>query len=477
MTAATPDLRAAATTRLRVLVADDEESMRHFVQRGLARRGHDVTTVADGHAAAAAWVASAFDLAVLDLRMPGDGLATLGKLRGHDADAVVVLMTAHGSVDVAVEAMRLGAADFVTKPFEIDELAMRIERAAASRSQSRAHRRLRAMLQQPDGGVGLAAKSRVMRTLLQQVELVADSATTVLLTGESGTGKGLVARALHLRSPRAEQPFLALNCAAMPDTLVESELFGHEAGAFTGARSKKNGLLLRANGGTVLLDEVADMSLAAQAKIERFLVDREFVPLGATQPVKVDVRVIAATNRDLPALVEHGRFRAELLWRLDVVPLHVPPLRERADDLQQLVASALARAAGGTARHHLSADALAAMASYAWPGNVRELENVVERMVVLAGDRTELGVADLPTEIAETTSTALDAAAGEDGYEAARERFDRLYFEALLRRSGGSVTEAARQAGLSRGHLHRRLRDLGLGGKNAHGAPLADDDE
>jgi DNA-binding NtrC family response regulator len=469
---------SAAPAPLRVLVADDEESMRHFLGRGLQRLGHQVTTVADGGAAVAQWQQQPFDLAVLDLRMPGlDGLQALARLRAHDPDAIVVLMTAHGTVDTAVAAMHAGAADFVTKPFPIEELSLRLQRALQARALARQHRQLSGLLQAADGGVGIDAHSPAMQEVLRQVELLGQSATTVLLTGESGTGKGLVAKALHLRSARAQQPFVAMNCAAVPDALVESELFGHEPGAFTGARGKKVGLLQRANGGTLFLDEIADMSPAAQAKIERFLQEREFLPLGAQQSVQVDVRILAATNRDLPALVKAGSFRAELLWRLDVVALRLPPLRERREDVPHLIARCLRRhGRGGQPRHTLSPDALGALCTWHWPGNVRELENVVERMVVMAGPRHELGLADLPAELRGPTDDP-NASAGGD-YEAARRRFDRIYFSALLQRCAGSVTAAAQQAGISRGHLHRRLKELDLDANVARGLPrddLADD--
>ncbi|MFY9341629.1 MAG: sigma-54 dependent transcriptional regulator, partial [Planctomycetota bacterium] len=269
-------------TPLRVLVADDEESMRHFLDRGLRRLGYDVVAVADGETAVARWQVGPFDLAVVDLRMPGlDGLQTLARLRTVAPDAVVVLMTAHGTIDAAVEAMHAGAADFVTKPFTLEELQLRLQRALLLSSATRENRHWRGLLGAPDAGVGLVTHSPAMAEVRRQIDLLGASDATVLLTGESGTGKGLVAKALHLRSARAALPFIAMNCAAVPDALVESELFGHEPGAFTGARARKAGLLQRAHGGTVFLDEIADMRLPAQAKIERFLQDREFLPLGA----------------------------------------------------------------------------------------------------------------------------------------------------------------------------------------------------
>ncbi|HEX5054265.1 MAG TPA: sigma-54 dependent transcriptional regulator [Planctomycetota bacterium] len=452
---------AAPAAPLRVLIADDEESMRHFLQKGLRRLGHATEAVANGDDAVGRWLEGPYDLAVLDLKMPGtDGLAALARIRSADPDAIVVLMTAHGTIATAVEAMHLGAADFVTKPFSLDELQLRLERAVQLRRTTRENRNLRSMLEQPSVRKGLVGQSPAMRDLLRQLDLLRDSTATVLLTGESGTGKGVVAKALHLDSPRSDGPFVAMNCAAVPDTLVESELFGHEPGAFTGARTARAGLLCRAHRGTLFLDEIADMSPAMQAKLERFLQEREFVPLGGTKPVRVDVRVLAATNRDLPAMAKTGAMRPDLLWRLDVVSLRVPPLRERREDVPLLIAQNLQRLARhGRPTPSLTPDAIGAMIAYDWPGNVRELENVVERMVVLAGERTELGIGDLPRELRGPGDGPADAA--DDSYDAARARFDHIYFTNLLRRCGGSITEAAQRAGISRGHLHRRVRELG----------------
>ncbi|MFM1874153.1 MAG: hypothetical protein RL398_3575 [Planctomycetota bacterium] len=461
---------------LRLLVADDEESMRHFVTKGLKRLGYEVTAVEDGEAAAKAWSAGAFDAAVLDLKMPVlDGIGALQRIRSAAPDAAVVMMTAHGTIANAVEAMQLGAADFLSKPFALDELQMRLQKALGARAQRRENAQLRSLVEGTAGGVGIVAESPAMADLVRRIDLLAQSEATVLLTGASGTGKGLVAKALHRTSARRDEPFVALNCAAMPDTLVESELFGHEAGAFTGAQRAKQGLLARANRGTVFLDEIGDMSLAAQAKIERFLQDKEFLPLGAGQAVRVDVRVIAATNRDLAALVASGAFRAELLYRLDVVHLHVPNLRDRREDIPVLLARNLERLTRpGTPPCRLTPEAIGALCVYDWPGNVRELENSVERMLALAGNRTELGVADLPAEV---RSSAAGEASERNDYETARRNFDRAYFTSLLMQTGGSITEAARQAGLSRGHLHRRLKELGCDAQAAREAGRSDVDD
>jgi DNA-binding NtrC family response regulator len=367
--------------------------------------------------------------------------------------------------------MKLGAADFVQKPFEIDELRLRIDRALELRRALQENRNLRELLHEHAGLPGFVCKSAAMRGLQVEIELLRHSDATVLLTGESGTGKGLLARAIHAASPRAAGPFVALNCPAVPDTLFESELFGHEIGAFTGALRAKPGLVTRAHRGTLFLDEIAEMSLPAQAKIERFLHDREFTPLGGGKAQHVDVRIIAATNRDLAECVHEGTFRAELLWRLKVVQLRVPSLRERREDVPQLIVDHLRRIAerGGSAPKTITAEAMASLCAYDWPGNVRELENLTERMLVLAGGRDVLGTGDLPAEV-----RGMLPADGDPGdYEAARRRFDQAYFSALLVQCGGSITEAARRAGLSRGHLHRRLRELRCDANAARSMDLA----
>ncbi|MCA8974009.1 MAG: sigma-54-dependent Fis family transcriptional regulator, partial [Planctomycetes bacterium] len=448
-----------------------------FVRSGLSRLGYAADAVGDGDAAVQRWHQQPYDVAVLDLKMPHlDGIQVLSRIRSQDPEAIVVLMTAHGTVATAVEAMHLGAADFVTKPFAIDELELRLRRALGQRAAHREVRQLRSLLGEPGHATGIIAQSPAMRDVLQQVELLAHSGATVLLTGESGTGKGLVAKALHLCSDRREEPFVALNCATIPDTLVESELFGHEAGAFTGAQRQKHGLLLRAHRGTLFLDEIADMSLAAQAKIEHFLQRREFMPLGGQELVRVDVRIVAATNQDLQQRIREGRFREELMWSLDVVSLCVAPLRERREDVPLLAAQSLERLCRpGQELRTLTPEALGAMTAYNWPGNVRELENAVERMVALSGQRATLGVADLPPEIRGPDAEA--SRQGDDNYDAARRRFDRIYFTNLLMRCGGSITEAARQASISRGHLHRRLRELECDVEAAREAGRHSDDE
>lgn len=435
--------------------------MRLFLAKGLKRLGYEVECCGDGTTALAAWEKAPCEVAVLDLRMPGsDGIAVLSRLRALDPDALVILMTAFGSIATAVEAMKIGAFDFLTKPFDLEELEVRLERALALRRTRQENRTLRRLADDEARRSGLAGASAAMRGVREHVEVLRESNATVLVTGESGTGKTMVARALHQVSVRADAPFVVVPCAALPDTLFESELFGHETGAFTGAVKRRVGWVTRAQGGTLFFDEIGELSLASQAKLERFLQDRVVVPLGSTEAVPVDVRIVAATNRDLAAAVREGTFRAELLWRLDVVRIHVPPLRERPEDIALLAQNHLQRLASreGIPAKSIDQDVAAALTGHEWPGNVRELQNVVERMAVMSGDRKTITVDDLPQEL----RAAVPSAAGEREYEAAIARFDRSYFTSLLARWHGNVTEAARAAGLSRGHLHRRIRELDI---------------
>ncbi|MCC6670687.1 MAG: sigma-54-dependent Fis family transcriptional regulator [Planctomycetes bacterium] len=450
------DVGAAGPRAARILVVDDEEAMRHFLERGLTRLGYRVVVLAEGDAAVRRWSAEPFDVAVVDLRMPGcDGLEVLGRVRAQDPQAAVVLMTAYGTIATAVEAMQLGARDFVTKPFEIEELALRIERVLESRVATAAERT--GPVLRPDA-LGIVAQSAALRALLEKVELLRGSDATVLLTGESGTGKNLVARALHKLSPRAQGPFVELHCAALPEALLEVELFGREAGA--GGAPHKPGLLARAQGGTLLLDEIGELSLGAQARVETFLQERAFVPVGGGAPRSADVRVLAASTRDLQAAAAAGTFRPELYYRLNVVHLHVPPLRERREDVPALVAHHLRRIAErerGRAKT-VTAEAMALLRDYAWPGNVRELQNVVERLAVFAGGRESIGAGDLPAEI----RANLAPPQAPTTYADATSRFDREFFSALLTRCRGNVTKAAETAGISTGQLRARMRAAGI---------------
>jgi DNA-binding NtrC family response regulator len=460
MDTSTQELPRSAASPLRILLVDDEESMRHYLGKGLRRNGYAVTAVGDGESAILQFARDRFDVVVLDLRMPGvDGLEVLARIRASDPQAVVVLMTAHGSISTAVEAMRLGAADFLAKPFELDELALRLDRALAHRRISVENQQLRGLLQSQGGLEGLVGRSNAMQSVAREIELLRDATTTVLVTGDAGTGKGVVARALHMTSSRRDEPFVVVHCPSVRDDAFEATLFGSEgAGSGTPAASQRLGPIAKAHRGTLFLDAVGDVGLEWQGKLERFLQERTITPVGGTTSVGIDVRIVAATHHDLAEAVGRGAFRASLLWRLDVVRIHVPPLRDRRDDIPLLVHHHLRRLAqsDATPPKTVTAEALRALSAYDWPGNVRELENLTERMAVLAGARQVLSIDDLPAEIrgaAAATGEATD-------YEAARRRFDQAYFDALLERCNGSVPEAARIAGISAVHLRRRLRDL-----------------
>jgi DNA-binding NtrC family response regulator len=463
---ATPTV--ARSRNLRVLVADDEESMRFFVRRALERDGYAVEAFDSGDRAARAFEARPFDVAVVDLKMPGvDGLQVLERLRAADPEAVVLLMTGHATIRSAVDAMRGGAFDYITKPFEVDELLLGVERALAHRATLRENRELRRLVDARTALGGLVGQSPAMRAVFDTIEQLRESDATVLVRGESGTGKELVARAIHAASTRTGGPFVPIQCAAIPEALFESELFGHEPGAFTGAVAQRRGLLEKADGGTLFVDEIGDLSLSVQAKLERALQERELVRLGGTTPLPVDFRVLAATNRDLEAMVRDGAFRQELYWRLNVVPLVLPPLRDRREDVPLLVDHFLQLAVDrlGVSRKRMTMEAMILLARQAWPGNVRELQNVVERLAVLHPESEELDVLDLPEEIRAQAGPVGESATvdlTQMTYPDALLRFERDYLASLFARTAGNITEAARLAGLSRGHLHRKARQVGV---------------
>jgi DNA-binding NtrC family response regulator len=373
-----------------ILLADDEEKILKTLGRALRDDGHEVVTASNGGAAARLLSERSFDLLIIDFLMPDrTGLDVIRDLAANTPESerpAVVMMTAHGSIENAVEAMKLGARDYLQKPFEVDELLVLARRALEDQ---RARTGLRYLLSERDAEFdhyGIIGRSRVILDVIARAELVAESKSTVLITGETGTGKELVARAIHARSAQRAMPMIKVNCAAIPETLLESELFGHVRGAFTGATFTKKGRFALADGGTIFLDEIGTISLAVQAKLLRVLQDREFEPLGAERTQKVDVRVIAATNRDLRQLVSDGKFLEDLFYRLNVIPIGMPPLRERREDIPLLVEHFVKRFAERTGKQIDGVDekAMLELARYEWPGNVRELENTIERAVVLA---------------------------------------------------------------------------------------------
>jgi two-component system response regulator AtoC len=407
---------------------------------------------------------------VTDLRMPGaDGFELLAAVKARDPATEVVLMTGYATVPDAVRAMKLGAFDYLEKPFDPDAALAVVERAAARKRLADAARGAAAGPE--DAFHGLVGRSAAMGAVYRLLEKAAAVDATVLVTGETGTGKELAARAIHAMSTRRERRFVPVNCGALPGELVESELFGHARGAFTGAASARPGLFQEAQGGTIFLDEVGELPLAAQVKLNRVLQEKEIRRVGETQAVPVDVRVVTATHRELREEVRAGRFREDLFYRLNVFQVALPPLRERPEDVPLLAAhflekhaNALRRTLGG-----FSPDALARLAAHPWPGNVRELENVVERAVAVAGGDT-VDAADLPPEIGAAAgapappapAAALAALPYKDAVAGARDRVTREYLVALLREFGGNVTRAAERAGVERESLHRLLRKHGL---------------
>ena len=449
----------------RILVVDDKENILRLFERLLGDR-HLVTLAHDGAEALAKLAAGEFDVVVSDVRMPGaDGCAVLEAVKARAPGTEVILMTAFATVQSAVEAMRAGAYDYLQKPFDPDEAVVKIERAVEHRQLRERASRLAAEVRERFRFDRLLGKSAEMQGVFGLLEKAARHDLTVLVTGESGTGKELAARALHYGSPRREQPFVAVNCGAFPVELIESELFGHVKGAFTGAVADKRGLVEEAAGGTLFLDEVGDLPLPLQVKLNRALQEREYRRVGDTRDRRVEARIVAATNVDLRARVREGRFREDLFYRLNVFAIALPPLRERREDVPLLAADFLARAVerNGRGPRGFAPDAIRALLAHGWPGNVRELQNAVERAAAVAEGK-EIAAADLPPEVlaapasADAPDLALARLRYAEAVELIRDRGVREYLLALLRSTGGNVTRAAEQADLARESLHRLLR-------------------
>jgi two-component system nitrogen regulation response regulator GlnG len=468
-------------TGARILVADDEPAMRWLLDRLLRQAGHAVTVVEDGQAALGAAAAEPVDLAFLDIRMPGlDGLEVLSRLRAQNPETAVIVMTAHGSVRAAVEAMQRGAYDYLAKPFDNDEVLLLVERALSAKALAREVVELRTGIQEVWEFGALVGKSPRMQEVYKTIGRIAGTDVTVLLQGESGTGKEVVARAIHHYSRRAGKPFVAVSCAAIPPTLLEAELFGHERGAFTDAHQRRLGRFELAHGGTIYLDEVGDMGPELQPKLLRVLQEREVERIGGGEPIRVDVRVVAATNRDLETLIREGRFREDLYYRLNVVSLTLPPLRERREDVPFLVDHFLAKYAGELGERALSADALDRLLGYPWPGNVRELENVIQHAMVMAGGgvilpehlpiaagpgapRAREGTLEaLIHQKLEECVRGLGARESANLYELVLGLVERPLLMAVLRETGGNQLRAAALLGINRNTLRKKLRALGL---------------
>jgi len=442
-----------------ILIVDDEKNTREGLVRAL--RGEYAVAEAENGQRALEWLEThAADVVLTDLRMPGlDGMALLSRLLGRDSKPTVILLTAYGSVETAVEAMKRGAYDFLTKPVNLDRLDLLLRRALGERQLGAENRRLKAQLDSKYGFENIIGTSPAMQEVFETIRQAAPTRATVLIQGESGTGKELVARALHQCSPRRDGPFVPVHCAALAPTLLESELFGHEKGAFTGALERRRGRFELADGGTLFLDEIGEIDAALQVKILRVLEERKFERVGGTETVSVDVRLVAATNRDLRARVAEGSFREDLFYRLHVVNLTLPPLRARDGDVVLLAQHYLKTLAeeNGKPPVAISPEAMDVLQAYPWPGNVRELRNVIERMVVL-GSGERLVAADLPAAVRDGAGgLALASRAGRVLRDAERQ----LIAEAL-RRHRNNRTKAAQDLGISRRTLHRKLNEFGL---------------
>ena len=445
------------STSRRLLVVDDDRAMREMLVSLFKERGLLVEDASSAGAALACAAEQDFDVVLSDVRMPGlSGVELVGQLRRLRPNTPVVLMTTFGSIDSAVEAMRSGAFDYLTKPFEPDAVILAVERALAHRALALENEQLRRAVDRTGSLGELIGKSPALREIFALIKRISHNRSSVLITGESGTGKEVVARAIHFHGDRSEKPFVPINCTAIPEGLLESELFGHVRGAFTGAHASKRGLFEKADGGALFLDEVGDMGLGLQGKLLRVLQDREIRPVGGTTSLRVDVRIIAATNRDLEAEIAAGRFREDLFYRLNVIPIHIPPLRERPEDIPALVEGFLRRHADGR-RRFFSAEALERLLAHPWRGNARELENVVERALALSDVET-LGPEDVPLPGA----PAPEAPRGEDFLAAAAahgmtlHELDERYTEQVLRATGGNKVQAARILGIDRKTLYRR---------------------
>ena len=448
----------------RVLVIDDDRGVLHFLQNALSGLGFEMGSAESGQKGIALYSQEAFDAVLLDVQMPGmDGLEVLRRLKALDADAVVLMMTGYGSIESAVRAMKAGATDYLTKPLLVDHLEIVLNKALEARRQSDELRLLKDQVAQQGSFEGLVGVSAEMQRVYSLIRRLANSDSTVLIQGETGTGKELIARALHNRSPRRKEPFMPINCGALPEMILESELFGHEKGSFTGAVKQKYGLIEQANQGTLFLDEIEEMSPALQVKLLRAIQEREVLRVGGDRPIPVDFRLLAATNANLRERMEQGGFRADLFYRLSVVVVDLPPLRARREDIPLLANHFVATYAekAGRPATEIAPEAMMLLKAYGWPGNVRELENTIEQATLLCqGENICAG--DLPSHIAASTPQGQESGLYDLPLKEAQERFVRQYLEEMLDQAGGRVAEAARQAGIRRERFYERMRRCGI---------------
>jgi len=446
----------------RVLVVDDEENIRLVLRTLLKKHGYDVEVADGGEAALAALEAFDPDVILTDVRMPRmGGLDLLGALKAKQHPATVIVMSAYGNVDLAIEAMKAGAYDYVSKPFKPDEIVLALRKAEERETLRRENRALKEQIQKENQFESILAKSAEMVAIFKTVSKIADYKTTVLITGESGTGKELVARAIHTRSTRKTSPFVAINCGAIPENLLESELFGHKKGAFTDANADRRGLFEEATGGTLFLDEIGELPLSLQVKLLRVLQEEHIRRLGDTKDVKVDVRIIAATHRDLTADVKAGRFREDLFYRIHVLSIHIPPLRSRREDVSLLIDHFVTRnnARLGTSIRGVSTESRKLLLEYSWPGNVRELENTIERAMVLA-EADVLQLADLPERIRDALDPVqVHLASGELSVKKTTAAIEQILIRRALVKTKGNRTRAADLLEISHRALLYKIKD------------------
>jgi DNA-binding NtrC family response regulator len=457
-----------ARNEVRVLVVDDEEIVRESLSGWLRKDGYTVVGAADGRAALEALRADGWSIVLIDLKMPGmDGLQVLEEARRLRPDATYVLMTAYATVDTAVAAMKLGAYDYLVKPFDPEELSLLVQRIVSQQALLQENEALRRALKREYGFHDLVSKSPAMQRVFDLARVAARSGSTILILGESGSGKEVLARAIHAESPRAGGPFVAISCAALTETLLESELFGHEKGSFTGAAARRKGKFELARGGTLFLDEIGDISPKLQLDLLRVLEDRTFQRVGGSETIEADVRVVAATNRDLARAVAAGTFREDLFYRLNVIPITLPPLRERPEDVPLLVQHFLDRLSKELQRRidGVAPEGMAALVAHAWPGNVRELRNVLERGAVVAkGSVIQLADLGLP-------APEPGRAPGPRGDPPSLEDVEKRHIADVLSWAGGNVTHAARVLGIDRMTLYNKIKRYGLRRGEEENAP------
>ncbi len=446
----------------RILVIDDEDSMCNFMEIMLAKEGYEVDATTSGKQGVDLIRNSNFDLVIADLNMPEmTGIEVLKEIRSFKAEQEFIVMTAFASVDTAIEAMKEGAADYVTKPFRVDEIKLVIEKSINRRKLIGENTNLKKQLQEDHSFDNFIGASKSIVLIKKLARRIAGSDSTALIRGESGTGKDLMARAIHTLSPRCNGPFVTINCAALPENLLETELFGHMKGSFTGAIKDKDGLFKVASGGTFFLDEVGNTSLAIQVKLLRVLEEKRITPVGGTKEIEVDVRLIAATNADLEEDVRRGRFRSDLFYRLNVIPIEIPPLRSRMEDLPLLVEFFMNKYCdkSGTRYKKISPEAMEVLGGYAWPGNVRELENVIERGILL--NRTEcLEPTDLPEKLAQ--AEPLQVVGDADPINPTLESIEKAYIHFVMSQTDGKKSEAARILGIDTSTLYRKIQRYDL---------------